>query len=209
MPLSELQLTMAAIVLAVPEAEGFALAGGAALVIHQVVDRGTNDLDCFGPSVGAVNALVDPVIRALVGSGLSVATMLRTDGFAKLLVTDATGRTQVDLGFDPASLEPVRSIVGPLRHLQDLAGDKLLALFARAASRDFVDVVGLLRRFTKDDLCEFAAAKDRGFSVEVLADAFGVLPTYDRDDEYPNLGDDEYRTLIATFEVWQRELRGR
>jgi len=35
------------------------------------------------------------------------------------------------------------------------------------------------------------------------------LPTYDRDDEYPNLADDEYQALLATFERWQRDLRAR
>jgi hypothetical protein len=70
--------------------------------------------------------------------------------------------------------------IGPVRHLSDLAGDKLLALFSRAAARDFIDV---------------------------LADAFGVLPTYDRDDEYPTLNDDDYHALTALFAAWQRQIR--
>jgi hypothetical protein len=209
MPLSDLQLTTATIVLAVPEAHGFALAGGAALVIHEVVDRGTKDLDCFGPSTDAVNALVDPVIEALTAHGFTVDIVIRNDGFAKLLVNDGADRTQVDLGFDPASLDPVPSIVGPLRHLRDLAGDKVLALFARAASRDFVDVAALLRQFAKDELCQLAHAKDGGFNLENLADAFGVLRRYDRNDEYPSLTDDEYESLLRTFDTWQQELRSR
>jgi hypothetical protein len=47
MPLSDVQLRTATIILALPEAAGFALAGGAALVIHEIVDRGTKDLDCY------------------------------------------------------------------------------------------------------------------------------------------------------------------
>jgi hypothetical protein len=39
MPLSKIQLRTATIILALPEAAGFALAGGAALVIHEIVDR--------------------------------------------------------------------------------------------------------------------------------------------------------------------------
>ena len=39
MPLSDIQVRVATIVLALPEAAEFALAGGAALVIHEVVDR--------------------------------------------------------------------------------------------------------------------------------------------------------------------------
>ena len=162
MPLSEIQLRTATIILALPEAAGFALAGGAALVIHEIVDRGTKDLDCFGPSTGAVNQLDD-------------------------------------LGFDPASYEPVAFAIGPVRHLSDLAGDKLLALFSRAAARDFIDVAALLRRFSKSELCAIAASKDQGFNIDVLADAFGVLPMYDRDDEYPTLNDDDYHALTAVF----------
>jgi len=42
-------------ILQLSEAAGFALAGGAALLVHEVTDRGTNDNDCFGPSVAAVD----------------------------------------------------------------------------------------------------------------------------------------------------------
>ncbi len=209
MPLSEIQLRTATIILALPEAAGFALAGGAALVIHEIVDRGTNDLDCFGPSTDAVNQLVDPTLDALAAAGLQTKLMLRADGFSKILVTDEHQRTQVDLGFDPASHAPVAFAIGPVRHLSDLAGDKLLALFSRAAARDFIDVAALLRRFTKSELCAIAASKDQGFNIDVLADAFGVLPTYDRDDEYPTLNDDDYHALTAMFAAWQREIRQR
>ena len=73
-------------------------------------------------------------------------------GFAKLVVVDDSSRTQVDLGFDPATNAAVLTSVGPVRSLADLAGDKLLALFARAASRDFVDVSALLEHFSREDL---------------------------------------------------------
>ena len=209
MPLSEIQLRTATIILALPEAAGFALAGGAALVIHEIVDRGTKDLDCFGPSTDAVNQLVDPTLDALAAAGLHTQLILRADGFSKIDVTDEHERTQVDLGFDPASHDPVRFAIGPVRHLSDLAGDKLLALFSRAAARDFIDVAALLRRFTKPELCAIAEAKDQGFNIDAPADAFGVLPTYDRYDEYPTLNDDDYDALTAMFAAWQREIRQR
>jgi Nucleotidyl transferase AbiEii toxin, Type IV TA system len=146
MPLSDIQLRTATVILALPKAAGFALAGGAALVIHEIVDRGTKDLDCFGPLTVAVNQLVDPSLDALVGAGLQTELLLRADGFSKIVVTDENQRTQIDLGFDPATYEPVAFAIGPGRHLSDLAGDKLLALFSRAAARDFIDVAALLRR---------------------------------------------------------------
>ena len=48
-----------------PEADGFALAGGAALIARGDVDRGTRDLDFFGLSRLAVDQLVPAVERAL------------------------------------------------------------------------------------------------------------------------------------------------
>jgi hypothetical protein len=55
------------------------------------------------------------------------------------------------------------------------------SLFARALPRDFVDVRGLLKRFTAAELVTAAAAKDRGFNVDALADALGVLPMIRRE----------------------------
>ena len=53
--LSPLQEQVGRIVAALPEADGFALAGGAALVVTRVVDRTTRDLDFFGPSAEDVD----------------------------------------------------------------------------------------------------------------------------------------------------------
>ena len=95
--------------------------------------------------------------------------------------------------------------LGAVRALDDLAVDKLLALFARALPRDFVDVLGLLKRFSSAELVTAAAAKDRGFSVDALADAFGVLPTIRR--ERFDLSDEDYRQLRESFATWQANLR--
>ena len=65
----------------------------------------------------------------------------------------------------------------------------------------------LLGHFSREEMLRLAAAKDRGFSPEVLADAFRVLPTYDRADEFPSLSDGVYARLLATFSAWEAELR--
>ena len=57
MSLSELQQRVASLVFSLAEADGFALAGGGALIAHEVVDRTTRDLDCFGPTREAVDRL--------------------------------------------------------------------------------------------------------------------------------------------------------
>lgn len=47
-PLTELQRTVLEVFFALPESDGFVLAGGAALVATGLTDRPTNDIDLFG-----------------------------------------------------------------------------------------------------------------------------------------------------------------
>ena len=70
------------------EAEGFALAGGGALIAHEVVDRTTRDLDCFGPSRVAVDRLWPAIRDRLLSEGLEVDVNQSDHGFAKMSVTD-------------------------------------------------------------------------------------------------------------------------
>ena len=104
MSLSRLQRRVSTLVFALPEAADFALAGGGALIAHQVVDRTTRDLDCFGPSLDAVDRLWPAIHAALIADGLEVDVRQASHGFAKITVIDPTTRetTQVDVGFDPA-----------------------------------------------------------------------------------------------------------
>lgn len=68
--LSPLQEQVAAIIAGLEEAEGFALAGGAALIARGEVDRQTRDLDFFGLTGDAVDQLVPAAERALRAAGL-------------------------------------------------------------------------------------------------------------------------------------------
>lgn len=62
----------------------------------------------------------------------------------------------------PASV----TAAGPTLAPEELAGHKLLALFDRAAARDFADIY---RRFGKDTLLARATQIDAGFDRKVLA----------------------------------------
>src|SRR5690348_1306281 len=62
--------------------------------------------------------------------------------------------TALNAGAFPPTLAP-----------EELAGHKLLALFDRAAARDFADVYVLAHRFGKDVLLARAAQIDAGFDV--------------------------------------------
>ena len=69
--LSPLQEQVAEIIAGLDEAEGFALAGGAALIVRGDVRGQTCDLDFFGLTAAAVDRLVPAVERALRDAGSS------------------------------------------------------------------------------------------------------------------------------------------
>ena len=70
---------------------------------------------------------------ALRSRGFAVNVTLQSSGFCRLEVRSESDETLVDLGFDPAARPAVERSVGKVRDLRDLAGDKLGALFSRAA----------------------------------------------------------------------------
>jgi predicted nucleotidyltransferase component of viral defense system len=109
----------------------------------------------------------------------------------------------VDLAVNaPPDDPPSITEAGPALAPEELAGHKLLALFERAAARDFADVYVLARLFGKDTLVTRATQIDAGFDHAVLAD------TLDRftDAEIPlpdSTGPAEFRAFYTT---WQAEL---
>ncbi|SHN46906.1 hypothetical protein [Cryptosporangium aurantiacum] len=59
---------------------------------------------------------------------------------------------------------------------------KVLALWGRAEVRDYIDVVALLDRFTKEQLLRLAAEKDAGFTRATFRDALGAVRRFDPED---------------------------
>jgi hypothetical protein len=96
--LSPLQERAARLISALPEAAGFALAGGAALVIKGLVDRTTRDLDFFCIDPAAVERLLLAVEAALDDAGLHVERERVAEGFARLAVSDGIDSTIIDRG---------------------------------------------------------------------------------------------------------------
>lgn len=82
----------------------------------------------------------------------------------------------------------------------ELSGRKLLALFDRAAARDFVDVFALAKHFDPDELVGMAMAMDPGFELKVLVSMFKTLERFS-DDDLPSDPFDvsEIRTFFANW----------
>jgi hypothetical protein len=84
---------------------------------------------------------------------------------------------------------------------EELAADKLLAVFGRAEARDFLDLEALEDRFGLGRLFELAAEKDRGFEPTVFAemmDRFGRLGRAEF-----QLDDVQYEKLSRLVEAWR------
>ena len=165
--LSTLQERIARIVASLPESDGFALAGGAALVVAGVVDRSTRDLDFFGPSGDDVQRLAAAVEQALTDAGVQIRRERATHTFVRFSIADGDDSTELDLAADarirPAELGPL----GPMLSVEELAADKLLALFDRAQARDFLDVAALIDRFSADELgIQEAARRELSRSIQ-------------------------------------------
>lgn len=188
------------------EAESFALAGGAALIMHGLVQRATRDLDFFATASDAVRGVVPILEEALRSDGLVVVRRRDFPGFVRLEVTDESGEiVEVDLAFDARLLRSQAGELGPILHPDELAADKVLALYGRAEARDFHDVAALARHYPTERLLELAASKDRGFDRRRFTEVLGAIDRL-RDLDFPDPSRADQ--LRGWFEQWRRALAG-
>ncbi|MGH3987652.1 MAG: nucleotidyl transferase AbiEii/AbiGii toxin family protein [Actinomycetes bacterium] len=209
MSLDPLHEELARLALSLPEAGPVALAGGGAMLAHGLVARPTQDLDLFTPDPDDVVRLADALAVALRADGARVTIDRRDPGFARMVVTMPDGRAvAVEVAHDARIRDTVRLAFGPVLHPDEVAADKTLALFGRAAARDLVDVDALQHRYTRDQLFALAAEKDPGFDPGVFADALAAAARHS-DAAFAELGLDAAATvsLRARADQWRRELR--
>lgn len=117
----------------------------------------------------AVNRLLPKLEAALHDEGLAVERRQVAHGFARVSIRDSGDHTEVDLCVDYRLLPAESSPIGPVLALEELAANKLLALFSRGEARDFVDFAALEPVYGLDRLCDLATEKDAGFDRAVLA----------------------------------------
>lgn len=203
--LTSFQERIAAIISGLAEAEGFALAGGGALIVRGDVDRGTRDLDFFGLTPESVNELAPAVELALTAEEIDVTTLLSNNGFVRLVASQGYERCEIDLAAD-ARLFPIdtRPTVPTLTG-EELAVDKVLAIFGRAEARDFIDFAAVEPKYGFERLCELAAEKDRGFSAHVFGE---MLYRFDRLQRREFEIDDEgFTRLSQAVQSWRERSR--
>lgn len=93
-----------------------------------------------------------------------------------------------------------------------MAANKVLALFGRAALRDFIDIYFLAtERFCKNELTEKAGRKDPGFDLYSLGVAMERLETFSEDspDRHLLIRPCSMKELRAFWGIWIKEIEQR
>ena len=194
MPLSRAQ-EHAAIILLSAGAGRISLAGGAALIVHGLVDRTTQDLDAFSRPRGNVPEIAASVALAFVSAGYAVQDVSEADELRTLMVSRQRRRllgrplrpVKVQIGRDFQLLEPVPSPVGQTLDPVELAANKVLTVYDRPRARDADDIARLVPRFGLRQMLEVADRKQVEPLVRgALADSFRMLQRIqDREFPYP------------------------
>lgn len=138
-------------------------------------------------------------------AGLDVTEQQVAHGFARLVVSDGTDQTGVDLASDARLFPPEPSDLGLILSAKELAVDKVLAVFGRAEARDFVDLAALEPRFGLAHLCELAERKDAGFQPSVLAEMVDRFGRLDRDEF--DVDDARFASIVSSVRRWRTDLR--
>ncbi|GAA1022022.1 hypothetical protein Aple_084050 [Acrocarpospora pleiomorpha] len=203
---------LARVALAAAADHGFALAGGYAVQAYGILQRPSEDIDLFTSSVRDDFAEgVRKICDAYAEHGLAVKVDIDSPQFVRLTVSDhATDRaSKVELAADLRSHPPVTMDIGPVIHLDDVAGGKVEALFTRAEVRDFIDINAFLSsgRFTRERLLQLAASRDLGFDRTVFAQMLSALDLYP-DSEFLAYGltETEIHLLRSQFNSWRMAL---
>ncbi len=197
MAITERQLDIARTALAAAGRRyGVALAGGNALNIHEDlirdssgIARGTQDVDLFVLRQRNVKRAVDAIVTALERAGYAVDRRDKAGGLAAFGFDDADYELAQLIvthpGDNPDHAEPVqvevshfyyaaavRSPIGPVLSLDDLAGWKTVAWAGRRAPRDPCDVASFVAAGYKPaQLISLAMARDEGLQPADFAEA--------------------------------------
>ena len=163
MALVPLQEMIAETALALPEARTLALAGGGAMVAHGYTDRATHDIDLFTEIDDDEAVHVVCVLREVLQARGLVIRDAAEPRDHRFVAVDPHSRAEclVEVFADGGRLRPLVTLgIGAVLPPEDLAADKVLALWARARPRDYHDVAALIDCFGRDRLLELAAGRD-------------------------------------------------
>lgn len=99
--------------------------------------------------------------------------------------------------------------IGPVLHPDDAVANKMIALYGRAAARDFleIDVAVESGQYARERLLELAEAADPGFERARFAEARVVLARItDTDSDMYGLQAGQLSAMRDRFAGWRAEL---
>ena len=128
--------------------------------------------------------MAETLEAAMLHRSWQVVRIHDTSTFRRLAVTTQDhAQVLVDLARDSGPLDAATvTAFGPTYPPVELAARKLLALFGRAALRDFIDVATVAAVFDRSELIDLARRIDARFDENVLAEMIEMLARYSDDD---------------------------
>ncbi|MFH1768341.1 MAG: nucleotidyl transferase AbiEii/AbiGii toxin family protein [Candidatus Omnitrophota bacterium] len=193
----------------------FYLTGGTALSYFYLRHRRSDDLDFFTPTEELISPFSFRMEGTLKKKGILIKRQRGLHSFVELLAEQNNKKTIVHLACDcPCRLETINEFPEfpglKVDSLMDIAANKLLALFGRAALRDFVDVYFLIKRkvITADDLIKKAKSKDAGLDLYWLGVAFERINTFDKSSTDMLLLTEplDFKSLLDFYDDWRKEI---
>lgn len=183
------------------------------MIAHGFVSRLTHDVDLFTEGDDREALLVAAALRtALEQLGLTTTDAERPPLDHRFVALDPANGQEclVEVFADGGRLQQgVTLDIGNVLHPDDLAADKVLALWGRARPRDFFDVHALLQLYGPSRLLELAASKDAGFTADTFLDALNAIKRLTPDDwAEDGIEADVIDDLRFTFAEWHHTLAG-
>lgn len=181
----------------------WSLGGSAALVAFGLLERPIRDLDlCHDGAISP--AVLDPTVAAARREGWAVEVVRPGPDDLRLVVDGEVG---VDLAPHRRFAPTVPSDVGPLRHPEDLLGDKAEAFLRFASTKHARDLRHLARRWPRDELVALGVRKGtvRPGNVPV---ACQLAVEWARREDVPELDDAAWEELLEFYADWRAELSG-
>ncbi len=210
--LTPLQAAFLRAFFAAPIGRSFFLTGGTALAAFHLHHRLSNDLDLFTLDDAALEASTRPLEEIAVGIGCALQRTRVTQYFHQLLLTHPQHEVplKVDLvrDFGPQYGERFVRDGITVDSLDNIAVNKIVAIFGRADIKDFVDLYFILQMgYDFDTLFARAREKDAGLTEFYFV---GMLRQVERFTHLPKMIKPlDLETLRAFYAKMARHLMSR
>ncbi|OGL38454.1 MAG: hypothetical protein A2042_08520 [Candidatus Schekmanbacteria bacterium GWA2_38_11] len=213
--LTNLQKKILNLISSIPDKEAFYLTGGTALSAFFLKHRKSLDLDFFTNVEELIPSFSQKLESSLEKKIFTVERLRGFHSFVELSISSGKDSTIIHFALDsPFRFEqPTDSAEIPglrIDSLIDIASNKVLALFGRAALRDFIDVYFLVKEnFSKNKLLEKSRTKDPGFDLYWLGVAMERINDFSDDSQDMHLltRSCTINELKDFFNIWRKEIR--